>query len=264
MSFFFLYVYIPLLRPLNDLWASPDSWLRRPAPLLFIYFLFYCPKHPQRYKSDSRHFLSCGSWRKYHVCLSPERIYSTDSLAGTPATAGGIRFFPYLFPSFFPPALRVVSQVIPGEKFLPPQRGPLRNEIIEGRKMRDRGQGGVIELLFILIWPHLSTLFVLTFNIGVGAKNKHVSGGIRQWSKLSDGAVKSVLTTFLPRSFPPSDLQRDVFTALHRGTENTQLFQGRQSRRIIQMDCPIYYNYRGANKQHKPQTTMSDLFQLII
>lgn len=35
--------------------------------------------------------------------------------------------------------------------------------------MRDRGQGGVIELLFIVIWPLLSTLFVLTFNIGGGA-----------------------------------------------------------------------------------------------
>lgn len=43
-----------------------------------------------------------------------------------------------------------------------------------------------------------------------------------------------------------------------------QLFQGRRLRRIIQMDCPIYYNYRAANKQRKPLTTMNDLFQLII
>lgn len=179
------------------------DWTTSFTYLFIYYFLSYCPKHPQLYKSDSRPFLSCGSRQKYHVCLSPERIYSTDSLAGTPAKAGRIRFSLYLFPSFFPPALRVVSQVIPGEKFLPPQWGPLRNEIREGRKMRDRGQGSVIELLFIVIWPLLSKLFVLTFNIGDGAKNKHVSGGIRQWSYLSDGAVKSVLTTFLPRSTPP-------------------------------------------------------------
>lgn len=94
---------------------------------VFIYFLFYCPKHRQLYKSDSRPFLSCGSWQKYHVCLSPERIYSADSLASTPATAGGIRFSLYLFPSFFRPALREVSQVIPGEKFLqPPLRSPVK------------------------------------------------------------------------------------------------------------------------------------------
>lgn len=45
--------------------------------------------------------LSCSSQLKYHVCLSPERIYSADSLAGTPATAEGIRFSLYLFASFF-------------------------------------------------------------------------------------------------------------------------------------------------------------------
>lgn len=72
-------------------------------------------------------------------------------------------------------ALRVVSQVIPGEKFLPPQRGPLRNEIRDGRKMRDRGQGGVMELLFIVIWPLLSTRFVLTFNIGGGGAKINTS-----------------------------------------------------------------------------------------
>ncbi len=33
---------------------------------------------------------SCSSQQKYHVCLSLERIYSADSLAGTPATAEGI------------------------------------------------------------------------------------------------------------------------------------------------------------------------------
>lgn len=75
----------------------------------FIYFLFYGPKRPQLYKSDSRAFLSCGSRQKYHVCLSPERIYSADSLAGAPATAGGIRFSLYLFPSFF--LLRTKSSV---------------------------------------------------------------------------------------------------------------------------------------------------------
>lgn len=72
-------------------------------------------------------------------------------------------------------ALRVVSQVIPGEKFLPPQRGPLRNEIRDGRKMRDRGQGAVMELLFIVIWPLLSTRFVLTFNIGGGGAKINTS-----------------------------------------------------------------------------------------
>lgn len=44
---------------------------------------------------------SYGSRLKYHVCLSLERIYSADSLAGTPATAEGIRFSLYLFASFF-------------------------------------------------------------------------------------------------------------------------------------------------------------------
>lgn len=44
---------------------------------------------------------SCSSQQKYHVCLSLERIYSADSLAGTPATAEGIRFSLYLFSSFF-------------------------------------------------------------------------------------------------------------------------------------------------------------------
>lgn len=45
--------------------------------------------------------LSCSSQLKYHVCLSLERIYSADSLAGTPATAEGIRFSLYLSASFF-------------------------------------------------------------------------------------------------------------------------------------------------------------------
>lgn len=45
--------------------------------------------------------LSCSSQLKYHVCLSLERIYSADSLAGTPATPEGIRFSLYLSASFF-------------------------------------------------------------------------------------------------------------------------------------------------------------------
>lgn len=44
---------------------------------------------------------SRGFQLKYHVCLSLERIYSADSLPGTPATAEGIRFSLYLFASFF-------------------------------------------------------------------------------------------------------------------------------------------------------------------
>lgn len=39
---------------------------------------------------------------KYHVCLSPERIYFADSLLCTSVRAERIRFSSYLFASFFP------------------------------------------------------------------------------------------------------------------------------------------------------------------
>lgn len=57
------------------------------------------------WSEDPMNFMRPASllWRlKYHVCLSPERIYFADSLLCACVRADRIRFSSYLFASFFP------------------------------------------------------------------------------------------------------------------------------------------------------------------